>query len=555
MPTRSSATQMGPWHALAVEAVCRRVHSAAAGLSDREAARRLAADGSNSLPDPSSRTRLSILLDQFANLPSGLLLGSSTLSTLVGDFFDAGAILSAVGLNAAIGYEVERGSEELLASWRRLEAGTAQVVRDARLQTVPPATLVVGDVILCRAGDTVPADARVLDAHRLSCNEAVLTGESEPQSKSPDPVPARAPLAQRFSMLHAGTSVTSGHGRALVVATGGQTQAAAVRHLLEVATAPRTPLQQKLDRLGRSMSLGAVGAGVLTAIGAALHGRPPLQALRTAVALAVAAIPEGLPMVATAALVRSMQRLRRRGMVVRRLASAETLGGVTVVCADKTGTLTRNEMQLEALDLGDGPIDVAAIRARAEHVLTHRPTLALAAGVLNSDVDVQRSGRRSAIAGSSTEQALVRAAEAAGLSRTALRERYPRRLLHERDGGVHYVVSVHDAPDGARLAFVKGAPEQVLRLCTREHDGSPLTAGARRAVLARNDALAEHGMRVLALAWRPLPAHSDDRAARGGGGAPSPAAIASSLWPDCATRCARVRSRPYATRPAPAYAR
>jgi Ca2+-transporting ATPase len=305
-------------------------------------------------------------------------------------------------------------------------------------------------------------------------------------------------------MLYAGTRVVGGHGRAMVVATGAATEAATVRRLLEHETAPRTPLQRQLDRLGRSLAFGGLGAGAITALAGLLHGRAPLQALRTAVALAVAAIPEGLPMVSTAALVRSMQRLRRRGMVVRRVASAETLGGVTVVCADKTGTLTCNDMRLEVLELGAAAIDPATVRAQPARLFAHRPTLALAAAVLNSDVDVQRTGRITAIAGSSTERALVRAAEASGLDRGALRAAYPRRLLHERDGGIHYVVSVHDVANGGSVAFIKGAPEQVVALCTRDHDGAALTAAARRAVLARNDALAEQGLRVLALGWRRL---------------------------------------------------
>jgi Ca2+-transporting ATPase len=514
MAERASKEEVAmSWHALGIERVCRRLHTSAYGLSPAEAAGRLAADGPNSVRDAAPRTRLAILLDQLANLPSGLLLGSSALSALMGDRFDAGAILSAVGLNAGIGYKIERGSEVLLESWRRLEAGDVQVVRAGTLRRVGAEGLVVGDVVLCRAGDIVPADARVLDAHRLSCNEAALTGESEPQRKSAEAVAAAAPLAQRSSMLYAGTVVVGGHGRAVVVATGAATEAATVHRLLAEEAAPRTPLQRQLDRLGRGLAVGGLGAGALTAVAGSLHGRPPLQALRNAVALAVAAIPEGLPMVATAALVRSMQRLRGRGMVVRRLASAETLGGVTVVCADKTGTLTSNEMRLEVLDLGSGAIDPATVRAQPKRLFAHRPTLALAAAALNSDVDVQRNRRGSGIAGSSTEQALVRAAEAAGLERGALRAAYPRRLLHERDGGIHYVVSVHDAPGGGGVAFIKGAPEQVLALCTHDDAGDALTPAGRRALLARNDALAV-SVAVRAPPARRVPGRAADASGR-----------------------------------------
>ena len=495
-----------PWHAWPTEAVFKRLETNPKGLDSREAARRLLTHGPNTLPAPDNRSRLEILLSQLANLPAWLLLGSSALSALLQDFLDAGAILSAVGLNTVIGYEIERTNEDLLASWRQLEAGQAEVVRDGMLRTVRATELVVGDLLLCRAGDRLPADARVIDAHRLTCNEAPLTGESEPQAKSAAPAREPAALAERNSMLYAGTAVASGHGRALITATGPATEMARVGQLLTEQQAPATPLERRLNQLGNQLTLAGVGAGVASAAVGVLRARPIAQVMRSAIALGVAAIPEGLPVVSTAALVRSMQRMRARGMVVRRIASAETLGGVTVVCADKTGTLTQNAMALEVIDLGDGPIDPHELRAVPDRLFDDGPTLALAAAILNSDVDVQRNGRTMDVFGSSTERALVVAATAAGLDRVRLRRAYPRRALRERDAGVHYVLSIHDAPDGGRVAFVKGAPEQVLALCERDLRGQ-LTAAARRRVRARNDALAAAGLRVLALGWRRLPKH------------------------------------------------
>ncbi len=490
------------WYAVDVRSALARLDSSERGLSEAEAARRLREHGPNALPDPAQRTSWQILLDQVANLPSGLLLGSSALSALSGARFDAGAIAAAVGLNAIIGYRIERNNEDLLAAWRSLEAGTVPVVRGGALRTVSAAALVPGDVVLCRAGDTVPADLRVLDAHRLACNEAPLTGESEPQTKIAAADASSAPLAQRQAMLFAGTTVVAGHGRALVVATGPHTEVAHVRALIEGQVSPATPLQRQLDRLGGGLAAGGLAAGALAAVVGAVRGRPLGQALRGGIALAVAAIPEGLPVVATAALVKAMQRMRAQGMVVRRLAAAEALGGVSVVCADKTGTLTCNDMRLEVLDFGEGAIDPAGVRAQPARLFQHPPTLVLAAAALNSDVDVQRHHGATTIAGSSTERALVRAAEAAGLSRSKLRAAYPRRHLREREGGVHYVVSLHDTPRGGQIAFVKGAPEQVLRLCASDTRGRYLGAAARRRLLARNEALAADGLRVLALAWR-----------------------------------------------------
>jgi len=495
-----------PWHGLDVPDVLRRLGSSEHGLSSAQALQRQREHGPNALEADAGRSRWEILASQFANLPTVLLAGSSALSAGLRDFLDAGAILAVIGLNAGVGFEIERTNEDLLASWRRLEAGEALVVRDGLLKSVATADVAVGDVLLCRSGDTIAADARVIETHRLTCDEAALTGESEPQRKGTGAVHAAAVLAERSSMLYAGTVVVSGHGRAVVTAIGRHTEVARVRQLVEVQDAPRTPLQRRLDDLGRWLTGASVVAGGAAAVLGLARGLGLGRAARNAVSLGVAAIPEGLPVVSTAALVQSMRRMRRRGMVVRRLASAETLGGVTVVCADKTGTLTCNEMRLEVLDLGGGPLDPAAIRARAEAPFSDGPTLALAAGVLNSDVDVQANGSETAVHGSSTERALVTAAEAAGLRRPALRHAFPRRMLRERDSGVHFVVSLHDVAVAGlgfpAVAFVKGAPEQVLELCTHDLAGR-LTAARRRRLLQRNDAMANAGLRVLALGWRP----------------------------------------------------
>ncbi|MBZ4397861.1 cation-transporting P-type ATPase [Myxococcus sp. AS-1-15] len=488
------------WHALSVDEALHRSGTDAHGLSGREAATRLRRQGANLVAGVPPRSRWSLLRAQVATVPMGLLMGSAAASALVGDVLESTAILAVVGLNAGIGYRIERRNESLLASWQRLEAGQAQVLRDGVLQAVPTADLVVGDVLLVRAGDVLPADARVLEAHRLSVDEAPLTGESEPQAKGAEPVAEDAPLAERHSMLHAGTVVASGHGRAVVVATGGNMALARVRKLVEETASPPTPLSRKLERLDKRVALFSVGAAAMSGVVGLARGRPMGQVLRGAVALGVAALPEGLPIVATAALVRSMQRLHARGMVVRRVSSAEALGGVTVICTDKTGTLTRNDMCLEVLDVGAGPVDLASLRAKPKAVLEDAPTLALAAALLNSDVDVHRNGHEVIIAGSSTERALVTAAHSAGLDGAALRKAFPRRRLLERTNGIHYVVSLHDAPGGG-VAFIKGAPEQVVRLCSRDSKG-PLGPKGHERLLERNRALAREGLRVLALGWR-----------------------------------------------------
>jgi Ca2+-transporting ATPase len=502
-----------PWHALSVDQVLEQLASNRWGLEETEAARRLSFHGPNALPTDEPRSRLALLASQLDNLPSILLVGSAGLAALVRDFFDAGAILSAVGLDATIGYRIERQSETLLASWHRLEAGNARAIRDGQIRKVAAPELVPGDAIVIRAGDLVPADARAIDAHRLSCDEAVLTGESEPRAKSARPVGEDAALAERTCMVYAGTRVASGRARVVVTATGAATETARIKELLMREKAPETPFERRMDRLSSGLALMGAASGAAAGALGLLRRRPVPQVVGNAVALAVAAIPEGLPVVSTAALVRSMQRLRERGMVVRHLVSAETLGGVTVVCADKTGTLTCNDMRLEVLDLGRGLIDADSVRADAEKLFEDPASLLLAAAVLNSDIEAQDGGGRLTLSGSATEKALVHAAAAAGLDRSALCGTYPRRLLRERGDGTQYVVSLHDGPGGA-VAFVKGAPEQVVQLCDRDLAG-PLDDAARQRLCDRNDALADDGLRVLAVGWRRVDAAAGPELDRG----------------------------------------
>jgi Ca2+-transporting ATPase len=503
-PTRRAQADGGePWHAMELADVLARLDVGIGGLSSAAAARRLEEFGSNGGEQLHERSRLEILFDQVANLPTSMLLGSSLLSTALGELLDAGAILGVVGMDAAIGYSIEKGNAELLASWRKLQAGQTHVIRDGAIRTVSALDLVPGDLLFLRAGDTVPADARIVDAHRLGCNESMLTGESEAQSKSPEPVGVERPLAERSSMLYAGTMLESGRCRAVVTATGAGTEIAAIGRLLIEEQAPQTPLERRLEVLGRRFAFGGIAAGALAGVLGFARGRPFGDVMRTAAALGVAAVPEGLPVVATAALTRSMQRMRENGMVVRRLASAETLGAVTVICSDKTGTLTENRMSLEVLEVDGGPVDPAAVVANADDIFADPATLALAAGILNSDVDVHHRGADRDLFGSATETALVRAGQAAGLSRTRLRHEYPRRALRERTAGKHYVVSVHGTPTRVGLAFIKGAPEQVLPLCSH-FDGGPLRPSVRRRFLRRNEQMAADGLRVLALGYRRL---------------------------------------------------
>jgi Ca2+-transporting ATPase len=481
------------WHAETADATCIRLGTdAATGLTVAEAAHRLAQVGPNVLETERAPSRIALFVSQLANLPTAMLLGSTLVSMLLGDVLEASTIVTVVLLNAGIGYRVERYTQDLLAAWRTAEVGKCDVVRGGSIRSVPASQLVPGDVIVVRAGMVLGADARVVDAHRLATDEAPLTGESDAVAKTSEPVGGDAPLGERASMVYAGTAIASGHGLAVVVATGAQTEIATIQQLAAESRAPKGRMQGRLNALASRLAWSGLAAAAASAAASLLHRRPPLEILRDSVALGVAAIPEGLPVTATAALVRAMARLRARGIVVRRLGTAETLGAITVACTDKTGTLTENRMRLEVISILDDHrprrLDPAQLQMPGVGPLA---ALVMAL-VLNSDLQYQRNGHgRLELAGSSTERALVELAQQIGADPEQLHERWPRRRLVERREGVHYVISEHE-PD---LRFMKGAPEQVVPLCD-------LDAQARRAVLGENDALAGEGRRVLAVAWQ-----------------------------------------------------
>jgi len=494
---RASFHLVADWHAEDVDRVCELLRTTARhGLTRAEARRRLDELGPNVVADEPSPSRLALIAGQLGNVPTALLLGSTLVSLLLGDLIEAGAIVAVIVLDVAIGYHVERSSQSLLASWRETELGTTDVIRDGSIVTVAAAQLVPGDVLVVRGGTVITADARVIDGDRLTADEAALTGESEPVGKSAAPVTAEAPLAERTCMLYRGTTVGSGHGRAVVVATGAATEVAYVQRLAAEARAPKGRLQARLDTLASRLAWSGLAASGAAALAGLAHLRHPIEILRDTVALGVAAIPEGLPVASTAALVRAMARLRARGIIVRRLATAETLGATTAACTDKTGTLTENRMRLEYASLWDG---TRVHRLRAAALVAARmppgPIGALLLGcVLNSDIEYQRDAHgRLELDGSATERALIEAARRLGIDPTTAREAWPRTRLVERHDGVHYVISEH----AHGLAFVKGAPEQVLALCD-------LDADALRLIVEENDALAATGLRVLAVAYQPL---------------------------------------------------
>ncbi len=509
------------WHALAIDRVAELLDSDPhEGLTDAEAQARLERDGPNSLRAPEGRSALSVLLAQFKSLITILLLVAVALALVLGDTFEAYAVLVVVAVNTIVGFSTEWRAERAMASLAQQAAPTANVVRDGREQLVHAEQLVVGDLVVLGAGDRVPADGRVVSAVRLQVQEASLTGESLPVAKEADAaLEVGVPLAERSTMAYLGTNVTDGRGLMLVTGTGTATEVGKVGTLLDEAVRQQTPLERRLDQLGRSL---VVVVAVLCAIivGAGLlRGNQLLHMLEMGISLAIAAVPEGLPAVATMTLALGVQRMARSNALVRRLPAVETLGSTTVVCTDKTGTLTANEMTVRRVVVDDRVYEVTGsgyaadgsfLLGSRESSTAEDPVLqaALRIGALCNDSEMGVQDGRAVVLGDPTEGALAVAAAKAGLDRHELERETPRVAEIPFDSESQRMVTLHAAPEGGHVANVKGAPAAVLARCASRLTKTgvvPLTNDERQRILESNRALADEALRVLAVAYRQLP--------------------------------------------------
>ena len=481
------------------------------GLGEQEARRRLDRHGANRLHGTGRRGVLAILLDQFRSLVFGLLLLAAVLSAVVGEFVQAGAIAAAIAINVAIGFVTELRAARSMEALRRLDRNTATVRRGGEAREIAATGLVPGDIVLLSGGEVVPADMRLVESEDLTIDESALTGESVPVSKGPAPVAADAPLAGRSSMAFKGTAVLQGEAAGVVTATGMETELGRIAALAEAAEAGQTPLETRLDRLAERLLAVIVAVAALVSLAGIVAGRDMLLMIETGVALVVAAVPEGLPIVASLALARGMLRLARRNALVKRLSAVETLGATNVICSDKTGTLTQNRMVLGRILLADGGIavaqdpdsplfarDGAAVEPGAHAALER----ALRIAVLCNDAALAEEGEAT---GDPLEIALLEAGRRAGLDRGGLLERFPERREAPFDPETRRMATWHDAPEGILLA-VKGAPEALIAAATAEigADGEAREIGeeARGRWREANERLAREGLRTLALATR-----------------------------------------------------
>jgi len=474
------------------------------GLSQDQVRQRQRRYGYNALKSAKRRPAWSILIDQFKNLIIALLAAAAFLSLFFGQSTEAVAIGAALLLNAAIGFFTEYNATRSMESLHKMAKTNARVRRGGRLTEIPASELVPGDLVELEAGDVVPADMRLMEANRLEADESALTGESLPVVKHREPVALESPMAERGSMLFKGTALASGSALGLVTSTGMATQLGRVSQLTEQAEPMESsPLQQRLSRLGRRLVWATLAVALAVGLIGWAAGRPWLLIVETAVALAVAAIPEGLPMVATIALARGMWRMARHKAVIKHLAAVETLGSTTIICTDKTGTLTANKMELARLALpGEGePRLIETPEEGLEPGEDDFLRSALETGVLCVNAGLNSEGET---LGDPLEGALLRAGRAAGIERDSLLSRLPEEREDAFDTRKKMMATFHVEGQGYRVA-VKGAPEAVLAACTHEaRKGGDTALGedARRRWLRTNREMAAQGLRVIALAQR-----------------------------------------------------
>ncbi len=510
-PPRAADT---PWHALSVDDVLASLGSTRAGLSEDEARERLARVGYNALRAAPPTSAWKILVDQLRSVVVLLLAVAGGIALFAGDIPEAVAVGAVLVLNTAIGFVMEMRARRAMAALLGLETPHALVRRDQRVREIDARELVPGDLIVMEAGAALPADARLVDATELRTVEAALTGESLPADKRTDPLPAATPLPDRADMLYLGTTVAAGRATAVVVETGMRTELGRIGGMVGAIPEERTPLEHRLDALGRRLVWLALAAGaVVTALGA-LHGEPLAAMLEAGIALAIAAVPEGLPAVATIALAVGVRRMARRRALVRRLPSVETLGSVTVVCTDKTGTLTAGEMTVVTLWVAGRSIDVSGAGYEPTGIFTHDSTpveptedpwleTALRIAMLSNRSDLVRTDESWTVRGDPTEGALLVAARKAGLQREQALIVWPEVGEVPFSSERMLMATFHCPPAGSLTASVKGAPQRVLALCTRfatAEGERPLDSASRQRLVARNESLAARGLRVLALA-------------------------------------------------------
>ncbi len=508
-------TSIQDWYALSTEEIRQKLGTGPSGLSTEEVEERLQRYGENVLREEARETRLQVFLRQFKSVLIIILIIAATVSFLVGARLDAAAILIIVFLNALLGFSQEWQAGEAIEALKKMLVQHAVVVRDGRQEKIDASGIVPGDIVLLDMGERVPADLVILEATSLEVDEAPLTGESSPVEKDPGVLPSGTDLAERTNMAFSGTTVVNGRGRGVVVATGMETEFGRIAGLSQRVKGEATPLSRQMDRLGRELGLIAIAIAVIAVAVGLLQQREFLEMFLIGVSLAVAVIPEGLPAVVTLTLALGIKTMMRKNCLIRNLPASETLGAVSVVCTDKTGTLTRNEMAVVRVRTPDAEVAVTGTgyAPEGEFLAGEKPIDPLGNPGLrqflrtvllcnHATLALEEGGWR--VLGTPTEGALVVAAEKAGLSR----DDAPEAAEEFSFNSTRKRMTIIYPEEGGYVAHVKGAPEVLLSRSSRvllEGTEVALTEDLRAALLAEIDGYASGGLRVLGAACRPLP--------------------------------------------------
>jgi Ca2+-transporting ATPase len=513
-------TKTVQWHALDAKAVFERLDSGENGLDEAQAKKRLEKAGPNSLEAEEGVSPLRLLARQVHNPLIYLLIGAAVLSFVIGHRVDAGVIFGVVVLNTLLGFFQEWRAEGALNALREMSAHHTRVLRNGKPLEIDAAQVVPGDVLALETGDRVAADARLLSSDNLHVDESALTGESQAVAKQPENAAEDAPLADRHNMVWMSTNITGGRGRAVVVETGMRTAMGKIAGEVRATARENTPLQKRMHKLGLILGVGGIVlAAVVFGLGL-LRGHEWGDMLMYSVAVAVSAIPEGLPAVISVTLALGVRRMARRNAIIRRMSAVETLGSTTVICSDKTGTITENQMTARKLWAdgqtyevsGDGYQPEGELRQEGGEAVGERPPALdrlLRIGVLSNNAELKEEDGQWSVEGNPSEGALLAVAIKAGMDIAALRNENQRFAEIPFSSDAKYNATLHPDPNGGgRVAFVKGAPERILEFCSHVlKDGKPeqLTGALRREITEISERYASQALRVMAGAYREMP--------------------------------------------------
>lgn len=491
------------WHTLSAEETAQKLNATSqGGLSHDEAGKRYAQYGANALNETKSRSAWRMLLDQFSEFMILVLIAAAIISGIVGDIEDTIAIIVIVTLNAVIGFIQEYRAERSMAALKRMSESTVQVMRENNIHTINASELVLGDAVLLEAGNLISADLRLTESSQLKIDESALTGESVAVDKHTHSIPhIDAPLGDKTCLAYKGTIVTHGRGRGLVIATGMRTELGKIASLLGDGDQSKTPMQKRLANFGKRLAMAALAICTLVFAIGVIRGEPLLLMFMTAVSLAVAAIPEALPAVVTISLALGAHKMVKQHALIRRLPAVETLGSVTFICSDKTGTLTQNKMHVTSLYADHQHMKIVQLTGQNEPWTTLFHAMAL-----SNDAHQDSHGK---VQGEPTEAALLHAAVEAGWNKKQLENEMPRLKELAFDSERKCMTTFHREADGI-IAYTKGSPETVLAQCKHTLGSNGESATDKAALLQTAEAMASDGLRVLAFAYRKWPALPDN---------------------------------------------